>query len=182
MDKYPLRPKTPQEGKGYIDFATALKWCNEAFFDGFISAHLETADELEKLTIEERINYCFRAVEKCAVLRRETPPELNFFGGGQSNSPYSLQAVRGHCSPAERGRSCMLGKKLPPIRITPEEAIALFEYATVEEMYRAKALYDTYREAKGTDTDSLWDIMSLLSFVYDTARIQGIREERAKRT
>lgn len=28
------------------------------------------------------INYCFRAVEKCAVLRRETPPELNFFGGG----------------------------------------------------------------------------------------------------
>lgn len=51
-----------------------------------------------------------------------------------------------------------------------------------EEMYRAKALYDTYREAKGTDTDSLWDIMSLLSFVYDTARIQGIREERAKRT
>lgn len=82
MDKYPLRPKTPQEGKGYIDFATALKWCNEAFFDGFISAHLETADELEKLTIEERINYYFRAVEKCAVLRRETPPELNFFGGG----------------------------------------------------------------------------------------------------
>ena len=76
----------------------------------------------------------------------------------------------------------MLGKKLPPIRITPEEAIALFEYATAEEMYRAKALYDTYREAKGTHTDSLWDIMSLLSFVYDTARIQGIREERAKRT
>lgn len=31
MDRYPLRPKTPQEGKGYIDFATALKWCNEAF-------------------------------------------------------------------------------------------------------------------------------------------------------
>lgn len=31
-------------------------------------------------------------------------------------------------------------------------------------------------------TDGLWDIMSLLSFVYDTARIQGIREERARRT
>lgn len=72
-------------------------------------------------------------------------------------------------------------KPLPPVMIEPEEAIALFSHAKTEEMYRAKALYDTYREARGTDTDSLWDIMSLLSFVYDTARIQGIREERARR-
>lgn len=92
MNEYPLRPKTPQEGKGCIEFATALKWCNEAFFDGFISAHLETADELEKLTAEERINYCFKAVEKCAVLRRETPPELNFSGGREVVAliPYRL--------------------------------------------------------------------------------------------
>ena len=75
----------------------------------------------------------------------------------------------------------MNGKHLPPLRIEPEEAIALFAYAKTEEMCRAKALYDTYREARGTDTDSLWDIMSLLSFIYDTARIQGIREERARR-
>lgn len=82
MNRYPLRPKTPQEGKGYIDFATALKWCNEAFFDGFMSAHYETADEWERMTVEERIGYCCMAVERCAVLRRETPPELNFSGEG----------------------------------------------------------------------------------------------------
>lgn len=181
MDRYPLRPKTPQEGKGYIDFATALKWCNEAFFDGFMSAHYETADEWERMTVDERIGYCIMAVERCAILRRETPPELNF-SGGQSNSPYSLQAVTGHCRAVERGRSCMNGKSLPPLRIEPQEAIALFTHAKAEEMYRVKDLYTAYREAKGTDTDSLWDIMSLLSFVYDTARIQGIREERARRT
>lgn len=83
MDRYPLRPKTPQEGKGYIDFATALKWCNEAFFDGFMSAHYETADEWERMTVEERIGYCCMAVERCAILRREAPPELNFSGGGR---------------------------------------------------------------------------------------------------
>lgn len=52
MDRYPLRPKTPQEGKGYIDFDTALKCCNEAFYDGFICARLETADELERMTAD----------------------------------------------------------------------------------------------------------------------------------
>lgn len=74
----------------------------------------------------------------------------------------------------------MNGKHLTPLRIEPQEAIALFTHAKVE-MYRVKDLYTAYREAIGTDTDSLWDIMSLLSFVYDTARIQGIREERARR-
>lgn len=103
------------------------------------------------------------------------------FWGGKYN-PYSLQAVKGHCRAVERGRSCMNGKHLPPLRIEPQEAIALFTHAKTEEMYRVKDLYTAYREAKGTDTDSLWDIMSLLSFVYDTARIQGIREERARRT
>lgn len=103
------------------------------------------------------------------------------FAGGGSNSHYSLQAVTGRCRAVERGRSCMNGKSLPPLRIEPQEAIALFAHAKAEEMYRVKDLYTAYREARGTDTDSLWDIMSLLSFVYDTARIQGIREERARR-
>lgn len=105
-----------------------------------------------------------------------------FAGGGKSNSSCSLQAVTGQCRAVERGRSCMNGKHLPPLRIEPQEAIALFTHAKVEEMYRVKDLYTAYREARGTDTDSLWGIMSLLSFVYDTARIQGIREERARRT
>lgn len=75
----------------------------------------------------------------------------------------------------------MVGKTTPPELITAKEAIALFEFATISEMYIVKELADTYRAAKGKDQDSLWDTMSLLSFIYDTGRIQGIREERAKR-
>lgn len=47
----------------------------------------------------------------------------------------------------------MNGKHLPPLRIEPQEAIALFTHAKVEEMYRVKDLYTAYREARGTDTD-----------------------------
>lgn len=75
----------------------------------------------------------------------------------------------------------MIGKHTPPELIAPEEAITLFDFALLSEVYRVKALYDTYRQHRGTDSDPLWDTMSLLSFVYDTARIQGIREERARR-
>ena len=81
----------------------------------------------------------------------------------------------------------MTGKNATTERITPEEAIALFEYASTEEMYRAKALYDMYRQQKEVrnaplwDMLDLWDLVSILSFVYDTGRVQGMREERAKR-
>lgn len=75
----------------------------------------------------------------------------------------------------------MTGKTLPAQNITPAEALELFKYAHTEEMHRSKALYDAYREARGTDAERLWDLMSVLSFVYDTGRVQGIREERAKR-
>lgn len=74
----------------------------------------------------------------------------------------------------------MIGKYSPQELITPEEAIALFEYGTIAEMYTAKALFDIYRQRHGVDADRLWDTMRVLAFVYDTGRIQGIREERAK--
>lgn len=74
----------------------------------------------------------------------------------------------------------MIGKYSPQELITPEEAIALFEYGTIAEMYTAKALFDIYRQRHGVDADRLWDTMRVLSFAYDTGRIQGIREERAK--
>lgn len=82
----------------------------------------------------------------------------------------------------------MNGVKLPPVMIEPQEAIALFGYAKTEEMQRAKELYEAYIEAKEVSCKplwellDLWDLMSVLSFVYDTGRVQGIREERAKRT
>ena len=82
MWKYPIHAETKQEKTGYVKYSEAIKWCNQSFFDGFMSAHYETADEWESMTVEERIGYCCMAVERCAILRREAPPELNFSGGG----------------------------------------------------------------------------------------------------
>lgn len=76
----------------------------------------------------------------------------------------------------------MTGKAPIQRLIAPAEAMELFRYAGIQEMYIAKDLYDFYRAQKGRHSDSLWDnMMRLLSFVYDTGRVQGIREERAKR-
>lgn len=75
----------------------------------------------------------------------------------------------------------MIGKKMPEKKISTDEALKLFAYASTEEMHIAMDLYRAYRENKGKDPDALWDLMSLLSFVYDTGRVQGIREERSKK-
>ena len=75
----------------------------------------------------------------------------------------------------------MVGKKMPEKMISTDEALKLFAYANTEEMHRAMDLYRAYRKTKGTDPDVLWDLMSLLSFIYDTGRVQGIREERSKK-
>lgn len=75
----------------------------------------------------------------------------------------------------------MTGKAPIQQLIAPAEAIELFKYAGIREMYIAKDLHDTYRTQRGRDNDSLWDMLSLLTFVYDTGRVQGMREERAKR-
>ena len=180
MWKYPLT----SDKNGYVPLEDALQWCNMSFYDGFIAAFCESPEDYEAINTEDRIALVLAAIERNAILRRETPTQPDFIGGGgkKKNNLYSLQAVTGRCRAVERGRSCMNGKHLPLLRIEPQEAIALFPYAKTEEIYRVKDLYTAYREARGTDTDSLWDIMSLLSFVYDTARIQGIREERARRT
>lgn len=75
----------------------------------------------------------------------------------------------------------MTGKAPIQQLITPAEAMELFKYAGVCEMYIAKDLHDFYRAQRGKHSDSLWDMISLLSFIYNTGRVQGMREERAKR-
>lgn len=75
----------------------------------------------------------------------------------------------------------MVGKYIAPEMITPEEAVSLFRHASASEMYRVKALYDTYRQHGGMNDGTPWGTMSLLTFIYDTGRVQGIREERARR-
>lgn len=77
----------------------------------------------------------------------------------------------------------MTGKTLPAQMITPEEALDLFKHSTVEEIYRAKDLCDAYKEANPyKDADFQWKFFNLLSFIYSAGRIQGIREERAKKS
>ena len=77
----------------------------------------------------------------------------------------------------------MTGKTLPAQMITPEEALALFKHSTVEEIMRAKDLCDAYKEARPCkDADFQWQFFNLLSFIYGAGRVQGIREERAKRS
>lgn len=81
----------------------------------------------------------------------------------------------------------MRGKAIPPVMIEPNEAVQLSKYMTTGEMDRAKDLFEVYQASEGLrDADlwkclDLWDIMSLLAFVYDTGRVQGIREERARK-
>ena len=74
----------------------------------------------------------------------------------------------------------MIGKKEHVERITPAEALALFQHATSEDMCIAKDLYEAYRKAHGIDTDYLWDVLSLMAFAYTAGTIQGIREARQK--
>lgn len=75
----------------------------------------------------------------------------------------------------------MNGKHLPPVLIEPQESLALSDYIKIEEINRVKLLYVAYRATKGVHKDTLWDFFKVLSFMYDTGRIQGIREERAKK-
>lgn len=76
----------------------------------------------------------------------------------------------------------MTGKNgLPPLMIEPQEAIKLLPHSTTEEMHRAKALYEAYIEqVEANPNKSQWEFIRLLSFIYDTARIQGIREQKEK--
>ena len=75
----------------------------------------------------------------------------------------------------------MNGKYTITERITPQEAVKLFEYSKVGEIHIATRLYDAYTQSHYPKEDLLCGFLTLLSFIYDTGRVQGIREERAKR-
>ena len=81
----------------------------------------------------------------------------------------------------------MRGENVPPVKIDPKEAASLFRFARLEEMRRSEALLVEFRRTiepqaiEAAGQDSLWLTLSLLSFVYGTGRVQGIREERARK-
>lgn len=78
MWKYPIK----SDKRGYVSLKEAYQWCNQSFFDGFTAALCETPEEFEALEVADRIAICMAATEKCAILRRETPPQPDFIGGG----------------------------------------------------------------------------------------------------
>ena len=75
----------------------------------------------------------------------------------------------------------MVGGKKHIELVSIDEALKLKEYMTVNEMFTVKELNDAYRSKFGFAAEPLWDKLSLLSFIYDIGRIQGMREERRKR-
>ena len=66
------------------------------------------------------------------------------------------------------------GKKIIQL-ITPDEAIKLFCYARVQEISIARDLYKAYKKQATEES-----VLFLLAFIYDTGRVPGIREERAR--
>lgn len=72
MRKYPI--KTGQSGNISIDDAEKL--ANEAFYDGFITALLETPEEADELTTAQRIQCMELATLKNAILTRNAPPQV----------------------------------------------------------------------------------------------------------
>lgn len=60
--------------KGYIAIEEAEKIANAAYYDGFITAILETPEEADEPTPVQRIQYAELAILKNAILTRSTPP------------------------------------------------------------------------------------------------------------
>lgn len=78
MWKYPLT----SDKNGYVPLEDALQWCNMSFYDGFIAAFCESPEDYEAINTEDRIALVFAAIERNAILRRETPTQPDFIGGG----------------------------------------------------------------------------------------------------
>ena len=60
MRNYPIDSNV----KGFIAMEIAIKLVNEALFDGFMTAFLETPEELDSLTAEDKIRLIILAKEK----------------------------------------------------------------------------------------------------------------------
>lgn len=78
----------------------------------------------------------------------------------------------------------MVGKQDTVILIDPEEVAELSRRAgTLESMYIAVDVIASYLKCSASSVGSAlsWEQLCALAAVYDAGRIQGIREERAKR-
>lgn len=65
---------------------------------------------------------------------------------------------------------------IPPLMIDPAEAVTMRKFVTLSDMVRALQLKDAFWEHFKT-----LELFDLLPFIYAIGRVQGIREERARR-
>ena len=78
----------------------------------------------------------------------------------------------------------MIEKKHTKELITPEEIVSITGRAgTIDSINRARDIEQAFLELnKGSDcSGNKWTYYCLLSAIYDGGRIQGIREERARK-
>ncbi|MBP5580752.1 MAG: hypothetical protein J6X85_02995 [Ruminococcus sp.] len=76
----------------------------------------------------------------------------------------------------------MIMKTTPAELITPEEAAELsHRFSTVGEVYRAREVFEEFMKLTTDEQDYNARFLWALASVYIAGRIQGIREERAKR-
>lgn len=73
-------------------------------------------------------------------------------------------------------------KKRQTEMITPLEAAELSsKYGTMDDINRADDIYKAYLKCKGNENISRWHFLRAIAAIYTAGRIQGIREERARR-
>jgi hypothetical protein len=78
----------------------------------------------------------------------------------------------------------MIEKKETPIMIVPAEIVEICDRAgTIDSIDMAILIERSFRELESTKAchDWKWNYYRLLSTLYDVGRIQGIREERARK-
>lgn len=83
----------------------------------------------------------------------------------------------------------MYGREHPMKLITPQEAIKLYNFATLAEVFTTKELFEVYGESGGEIPsccigiagDDMFSLCKMFAFMYDVGRVQGMREVRATR-
>ena len=76
----------------------------------------------------------------------------------------------------------MISKKESHQLITTEEAVTLCaKFATLDDVYTAEDIYLAYMDKVKDTRDERYAEMCAPAAIYSAGRIQGIREERAKR-
>ncbi len=65
---------------------------------------------------------------------------------------------------------------------TDEEALELSKYTiTADDLYISADLWQSYIKNHEFSNDTRWEQIKMLSFLYCTGKLQGIREERLHR-